>query len=64
MTRHLFKSVQFDFEEGNFRSGFGIKLPPYAFEINKPRPLYVPKNVMCFALIFSLVLPMRLLVNS
>ena len=22
MTCHLFKSVQFDFEEGNFRSGF------------------------------------------
>ena len=26
MTCHLFKSVQFDFEEGNFESGFGIKL--------------------------------------
>ena len=23
---HLFKSVQFDFEEGNFKSGFGIEL--------------------------------------
>ena len=26
MTRHLFKTAQFDFEEGNFESGFGIKL--------------------------------------
>ena len=26
MTCHLFRSVQFDFEEGNFESGFGIKL--------------------------------------
>ena len=24
MTCHLFKSVEFDFEKGNFRSGFGI----------------------------------------
>ena len=23
---HLFRSVQFDFEEGNFESGLGIKL--------------------------------------
>ena len=23
---HLFKMAQFDFEEGNFESGFGIKL--------------------------------------
>ena len=51
MTRYLFKSIQFDFEEGNFRSGSGIKLllsfaiamkaPPCVFEINKRRPLYV-----------------------
>ena len=26
MTCHLFKSVQFDFDEGNFRSGFGTLL--------------------------------------
>ena len=26
ITCHLFKTVQFDFEEGNFESGFGIKL--------------------------------------
>ena len=26
MLCHLFKSVQFDFEKGNFRSGFGIQL--------------------------------------
>ena len=26
MTCHLFKSVQFDFEEGNLIFGFGIKL--------------------------------------
>ena len=26
ITCHLFRSVQFDFEEGNFESGFGIKL--------------------------------------
>ena len=25
---HLFKPVQFDFEEGNFKSGFGIELLP------------------------------------
>ena len=35
----------FDFEEGNFKSGFGIELlpsftmaPACAFEINRPRP--------------------------
>ena len=48
ITYHLFKSVQFDFEEGNLRSGSGNKLllsfaiateePDCAFEINKPRP--------------------------
>ena len=26
MRCHLFKSVQFDFEEGNFKSGLGIEL--------------------------------------
>ena len=26
ITCHLSKMVQFDFEEGNFESGFGIKL--------------------------------------
>ena len=26
MTWHLFRSVQFDFEEGNFEYGFRIKL--------------------------------------
>ena len=26
MTCHLFKTEQFDFEEENFESGFGIKL--------------------------------------
>ena len=26
ITCHLFKTAQFDFEEGNFESGFGIKL--------------------------------------
>ena len=26
ITCHLFRSVQFDFEEGNFESGLGIKL--------------------------------------
>ena len=26
ITCHLFKTVQFDFEEGNFESGLGIKL--------------------------------------
>ena len=28
MMCHLFKLVQFDFEEGNFRSSFGIELLP------------------------------------
>ena len=28
MMCHLFKPVQFDFEEGNFKSGFGIELLP------------------------------------
>ena len=28
ITCHLFKMVQFDFEEVNFESGFGIKLLP------------------------------------
>ena len=28
MTCHLFKSVQFGFEEGNFKSGFGVELLP------------------------------------
>ena len=28
MMCHLFKLVQFDFEEGNFKSGFGIELLP------------------------------------
>ena len=28
MICHLFKPVQFDFEEGNFKSGFGIELLP------------------------------------
>ena len=51
MTFHLFKSVQFDFDDGHLISGFGIELllsfdiakkePTVAFEINKPRPLYV-----------------------
>ena len=26
ITCHLFKTAQFDFEEGNFESGLGIKL--------------------------------------
>ena len=26
ITCHLFKTAQFDFEEGNFESGFGTKL--------------------------------------
>ena len=26
ITCYLFKTAQFDFEEGNFESGFGIKL--------------------------------------
>ena len=26
MMCHLFKPVQFDFEEGNFKSGYGIEL--------------------------------------
>ena len=26
ITYHLFKAVQFDFDEGNLRSGFGNKL--------------------------------------
>ena len=26
MTYHLFKTVQFDFEEGDFESGLGIKV--------------------------------------
>ena len=26
ITCHLFKTAKFDFEEGNFESGFGIKL--------------------------------------
>ena len=26
ITGHLFKTVQFDFEEGNFESGLGIKV--------------------------------------
>ena len=30
MTCHLFKSVQFDFEEGNFRSGLIELLPSFA----------------------------------
>ena len=48
ITYHLFKAVQFDFEEGNLRSGSGNKLllsfaiatqePDCAFEIDKPRP--------------------------
>ena len=48
---HSFKMVQFEFEEGNLESGFGIKLlpslatatyePMLALEINKPRPLWV-----------------------
>ena len=28
MMCHLFKLVQFDFEDGNFKSGFGIELLP------------------------------------
>ena len=28
MICHLFKQVQFDFEEGNFKSSFGIELLP------------------------------------
>ena len=28
MMCHLLKPVQFDFEEGNFKSGFGIELLP------------------------------------
>ena len=30
MMCHLFESVQFDFEEGNFRSGFEIELLSFA----------------------------------
>ena len=28
MTCHLFKTAQFDFEEGNLKAGFGIELLP------------------------------------
>ena len=33
MMCHLFKPVQVDFEEGNFKSGFGIEVLPL-FAIN------------------------------
>ena len=32
MTSHLFKSVQFDFDDGHLTSGFGIELLP-SFDI-------------------------------
>ena len=32
MTCHVFKSVQFDFEEGNFRSGLIELLPSFAID--------------------------------
>ena len=37
ITYHIFKAVQFDFEEGDLRSGSGNKLL-LLFAINKPRP--------------------------
>ena len=74
ITCHLFKTEQFDFEEGTFESGLWIKLllslamatlePTCAFEINKPKPLNVLQKVMSFAVILSVVLPMILLKND
>ena len=38
MTCHLFRSVQFDFEEGNFRSGSIELLPSFAM-VGKCQPV-------------------------